>query len=70
VLTKGDKGDDAMLCTSNKTYALTLVQTTSSFKLLLLPQHMLDILLQLLLVRLPPLATLPPAPPALALLLL
>jgi sister chromatid cohesion protein DCC1 len=35
VLIKGDKGDDAVLCTSNKTYALKLVETTNS--LLLLP---------------------------------
>lgn len=35
VLIKGGKGDDAVLCTSSKTYALKLVETTNS--LLLLP---------------------------------
>ncbi|WIA31014.1 hypothetical protein OEZ86_001054 [Tetradesmus obliquus] len=41
VLIKGDKGDDAVLCTSNKTYALKLVETTNSL-LLLPPQEELD----------------------------
>ncbi|KAF6256903.1 sister chromatid cohesion protein Dcc1 [Scenedesmus sp. NREL 46B-D3] len=41
VLIKGGKGDDAVLCTSSKTYALKLVETTNSL-LLLPPQEELD----------------------------